>query len=159
MIKRYSLLIFLAVLFLSDYAFALAAAPPCPCDNESLENGISGNDLIELLCPGGKLGSGNTYKVEPGLVEVASSNPFSAYDVLEDGGGQTCIITTNDVLPVILQLTGEEYELCRIRVIAGCGLNERNINIPTLSEWGLIAMAGVLGIIGFMVIRRRKVTA
>ena len=33
-------------------------------------------------------------------------------------------------------------------------------NIPTLSEWGLIAMAGILGIIGFiMVIRRRKVTA
>ncbi len=33
-------------------------------------------------------------------------------------------------------------------------------NVPTLSEWGLIAMAGILGIIGFiMVIRRRKVTA
>jgi hypothetical protein len=32
-------------------------------------------------------------------------------------------------------------------------------NIPTLSEWGLIAMAGVLGIVGFMVMRRRKVTA
>ena len=31
--------------------------------------------------------------------------------------------------------------------------------IPTLSEWGLIAMAGVLGIVGFIVIRRRKVTA
>ncbi len=31
--------------------------------------------------------------------------------------------------------------------------------IPTLSEWGLITMAGVLGIVGFMVIRRRKVTA
>jgi len=33
--------------------------------------------------------------------------------------------------------------------------------IPTLSEWGLISMAGVLGIVGFivMVIRRRKVTA
>ena len=30
--------------------------------------------------------------------------------------------------------------------------------IPTLSEWGLIAMAGVLGIIGFMVIRRKKVS-
>ncbi|TFG75610.1 MAG: IPTL-CTERM sorting domain-containing protein [Thermodesulfobacteriales bacterium] len=27
------------------------------------------------------------------------------------------------------------------------------------SEWGLIAMAGILGIVGFMVIRRRKVTA
>ncbi len=31
--------------------------------------------------------------------------------------------------------------------------------IPTLSEWGLVIMAGVLGIIGFMVMRRRKVTA
>jgi len=31
--------------------------------------------------------------------------------------------------------------------------------IPTLSEWGLIAMAGILGIVGFMVLRRRKVTA
>ncbi len=32
-------------------------------------------------------------------------------------------------------------------------------NIPTLSEWGLLAMAGILGIVGFFVIRRRKVTA
>ena len=32
-------------------------------------------------------------------------------------------------------------------------------NVPTLSEWGLIAMAGIVGIAGFMVIRRRKVAA
>lgn len=32
-------------------------------------------------------------------------------------------------------------------------------SIPTLNEWGLIAMAAILGIIGFMVIRRRKVMA
>lgn len=31
--------------------------------------------------------------------------------------------------------------------------------IPTLSEWGLIAMAGILGIAGFMVIRRKKAIA
>jgi len=31
--------------------------------------------------------------------------------------------------------------------------------IPTLSEWGLIAMAGILGLVGFMVIRRRKAVA
>ena len=30
--------------------------------------------------------------------------------------------------------------------------------IPTISEWGLIAMAGILGVIGFIAIRRRKVT-
>ena len=32
-------------------------------------------------------------------------------------------------------------------------------NVPTLSEWGLIAMAGLLGIVGFMIIRRRNVAA
>ncbi len=31
--------------------------------------------------------------------------------------------------------------------------------VPTLSEWGLIAMAGILGIVGFMVIRRRRASA
>ena len=31
--------------------------------------------------------------------------------------------------------------------------------IPTLSEWGLITMAAILGVIGFMVIRRRKAAA
>ena len=31
--------------------------------------------------------------------------------------------------------------------------------IPTMSEWGLLALAGILGIIGFMVVRRRKVAA
>ena len=31
--------------------------------------------------------------------------------------------------------------------------------VPTLSEWGLIAMAGLLGIIGFIVIRRRQLVA
>jgi len=33
------------------------------------------------------------------------------------------------------------------------------MQVPTLSQWGLIAMAGVLGIVGFMVMRRRKVAA
>ena len=31
--------------------------------------------------------------------------------------------------------------------------------VPTLSEWGLIAMVAVLGIVGYLVIRRRKVSA
>jgi hypothetical protein len=31
-------------------------------------------------------------------------------------------------------------------------------NVPTLSQWGLIAMAGLMGIVGFIVMRRKKVT-
>ena len=38
-------------------------------------------------------------------------------------------------------------------------INVRPFNIPTLSEWGLLAMAGILGAAGFMVIRKRRITA
>jgi len=31
--------------------------------------------------------------------------------------------------------------------------------VPTLNEWGLIALVALLGIIGFIVIRRRKAAA
>ncbi len=40
-----------------------------------------------------------------------------------------------------------------------CGPPPSPAMVPTLSEWGLIAMAGILGIVGFMIIRRRKVSA
>lgn len=40
-----------------------------------------------------------------------------------------------------------------------CGVPAPITQVPTLSEWGLIAMAGILGLVGFMVIRRRKATA
>lgn len=32
-------------------------------------------------------------------------------------------------------------------------------NVPTLNEWGLIALAGVMGLVGFIVIRRRAVVS
>jgi len=51
--------------------------------------------------------------------------------------------------------------VCLVGGSATCTYTNNRIpaDIPTLSEWGLITMAGVLGIVGFMVIRRRKATA
>jgi len=49
-----------------------------------------------------------------------------------------------------------------VRVVGGLVILSCRVvatEAPTLYKWGLIAMAGVLGIIGFMVMRRRKVTA
>ena len=42
------------------------------------------------------------------------------------------------------------------RSICPCDLTK---NIPTLSEWGVIAIAGALGIIGIWAVRRRKLIA
>ena len=46
------------------------------------------------------------------------------------------------------------------RTIGICVGEEPDItrNIPTLSEWGLIALAVAFGIIGFILLRRRKAT-
>jgi IPTL-CTERM motif len=41
--------------------------------------------------------------------------------------------------------------------ICPCVLPPPRTAIPTLTEWGLIAMAGILGIAGFMVLRRKRV--
>ena len=42
-----------------------------------------------------------------------------------------------------------------------CGVKQvdSEVAVPTLSEWGLIAMAAILGIVGFIVARRRMVKA
>jgi len=51
-------------------------------------------------------------------------------------------------------------ETCNEQTGVCSGLNPEDVrNVPTLSEWGLIAMAGVLGLVGFMVMRRKRATA
>jgi len=40
-----------------------------------------------------------------------------------------------------------------------CGIPEFFAEVPTISEWGLIATAGTLGLVGFIVLRRRQIIA
>jgi len=101
------------------------------------------------------------------------------------GEGGTCLRKGADIPPSCITesedfiLTPEEVIACQcellayvtalndvegISVLGGPPYTCQNVDcrqlapapIPTLSEWGLIAMAGVLGIVGFVVIRRRK---
>lgn len=66
-----------------------------------------------------------------------------------------CLTATVDGNSVTFECRDNDQASCvftNVRVI--------NENIPTLSEWGLITMAGLMGIVGlFIVMRRRKVTA
>jgi len=102
--------------------------------------------------------------------------PFTPGNYCEavDGGAE-CNLARDDGCCVTLQ--GE----CRDETISSCQ-SDQNVNnkwfssscaevpecpaapvapasIPTFNQWGLLAMASILGIVGFMVIRRRKVTA
>jgi len=58
-----------------------------------------------------------------------------------------------------MELNTEDFETCRRSLIERCDLKQIN-PIPTLSQWGMIAMAGVLGVIGlYAAMRRRKAAA
>lgn len=141
----------------------LGIVPPCPCDTATLSNGLTGNEIIEIVCPDGNLGADSSFEeiTEDGTTtcNVSLDNPpKTTYLITENNiGSKFCVINTDGVLPTTLPISDDEYELCRKRLFSGCNLPPRNV--PTLSEWGLIAMAGILGIVGFIVMRRRKVTA
>ena len=151
--KGFSILILLALLFVSDYAFSQT----CPCDTLELDDGTTGNDIIELLCPGGELGEGTEFELNQFSVAVGSESAFyQALNIPELGTG--CIIALLDEGSNGMELTTEETEICRRSLIERCNL-ARISPIPTLSEWGMIAMAGVLGVIGLYVAMRRRKAA
>ena len=95
------------------------------------------------------------------------NNPFFiALTAFSAGSEIDDLSASNDLLyisfesesPIIGNNPDESDEIF-ILINENCGFEILPDIVPTLSEWGLIAMAAVLGIVGFFVIRRRQVTA
>jgi len=77
------------------------------------------------------------------------------FNSCENLSQDACIADSTSIEFLINVECNPDSKLC-----PGFSLGDTRVsNVPTLSEWGLIAMAGILGIVGFMVIRRRKVAA
>lgn len=88
-----------------------------------------------------------------GLAGIATTEPFCCLSE------QGCADSTSG-LPIACQVgTIQENAVCNENTGLCVSLDTLHEAIPTVSEWGLIAMAGILGIVGFLVIRRRKVAA
>lgn len=143
-----------AVLFISDYASA--QVPSCPCDTLELSNGTTGNDIVELLCPGGVPGQDTQFFVDQGGASLSSPNELYSLDGVPIDGA-ACGIAQVGGGANGSQLTPQEFEDCRESLILRCGRS--TTSIPTISEWGMIAMAGVLGVIGLIVASRRRKAA
>ena len=152
--KGIKLLMLLVGLLLPQYAFA--QIPSCPCDTHELPNGTSGNDIIELLCPGGELAEGVTFDLTSLVARIASDDG-DAYSVQIIPDSTGCGITSMGQAEGI-KITAQEAEVCRTGLIRRCGLNLVT-PIPSISEWGMIATAVGLGIIGLLVTARRKKAA
>lgn len=76
--------------------------------------------------------------------------PQQQPECIDGVGIESCILGENGAVWVAGE-SCSNVSLCQEPIISR--------NVPTLTEWGLIALAGTLGIIGLiMVIRRNKVT-
>jgi hypothetical protein len=104
MMKGYSLFLILTVLFLSDYALAAAVAPPCLCDTTELPGGLSGNEIVDIVCPGGTLSEDSIFVLEPDQTRISLAiPPNTTYLTRENNVGDFfCEINTDGVLPVTL---------------------------------------------------------
>ncbi|GJM14911.1 MAG: hypothetical protein DHS20C13_02380 [Thermodesulfobacteriota bacterium] len=113
-------------------------------DGDSENVGLDIDETIEII---EDIPEGYTLEIEcvEGSTNCGSDffEPCLAIQELEDGTG------------VVVECLDDDEGSCTFTNT----LAIEPAQVPTLSEWGLISMAGVLGIIGFMVIRRRKATA
>jgi hypothetical protein len=149
--KGFSILILLALLLVSDYAFSQT----CPCDTLELSDGTTGNDIVELLCPGGELAEGAISEINQNAVTIQSGSENAAYFVQAVPDASGCAIFAGGDSNGT-ETTFEDAENCRASLIERCNL-ARISPIPTLSAWGMIATAGLLGVIGlYAAMRRRK---
>ena len=121
--------------------------------NNASIDGSLGNDLITL-----KTGANIPELIDCG--EDFDTIMF-AMDVPEEAVGAISSQILQAGLPngsITINGLFYEWENCELLVPQLNGVPVVR-PIPTLSEWGLIAMAGILGIVGLLYIRRRSVTA
>ena len=109
---------------------------------DSVNNGVS-IDAAEALCFALGYESGS-------LTEVNENSCPEANAVIADGSDWTSDFVDSNGY-------GSTYTC--VGFIGDEPPSGPIVIIPTMNQWGLIAMTGIFGIVGFMVIRRRKITA
>jgi len=158
--KNYILIILISLLVLSPKLYAQVegcfitiikeANPP---DNTPFEFDVSGTGGVFPFT----LSDPSDNSVEF-LIGVGTS--VDVTEVIPEGWELVNIECSGIGVEIVSIENGRNFTCLKIFDMATCTFeNEGPTNVPTLSEWGLIAMAGILGIVGFLVMRRRKSVA
>lgn len=160
--RRISLLMLLGVLLSPLYSFAEPVPPEgdCACNTLQLPNdGPTGSELLSEICPDGKLAPDGRLIADETKILVRLNDPRREYRVergAENNDLRFCSIAQGVDSTGELGLTEEQFQACVDTIEESCLFTRP---IPTISEWGLIAMAGVLGLVGIAVIRRKRLAA
>lgn len=133
-------------------------------------NSTSDNTQITFDPPESGVGLFIVTPLSSGILTVEIYGPDDALlattdlNMEQNNEGVFLGVTSEDTITrIVLNNNGQSIgELLYEIQFGDCGISlggpDEPSTVPTLSEWGLIAMAGVLGIVGFIVIRRKRVT-
>ena len=151
-------MILVITLFLPAFSYAVLVPPAsCPCSEANI-NETTGAEILAEICPDGQLAPDAELIFNQEEISVFTSEPVRDFATGPFGpmGFNACEVGI-EFGSVATGITEEEFEACRMTIIEACGLDPNNTRpIPTLSEWGLIVMAGILGIVGLLAIRRKR---
>ena len=123
--------------------------------------GCSGDVFVEVFGEADTLIAQNTFSVEATLKAESNAMVIGVTDIADSFIGIESIEPITRINLRFIDPSGTDLLSILSITFGMTGAESAGVTIavPTLSEWGLITMAGVLGIVGFMVIRRIKVTA
>ncbi len=128
-------------------------------DTFSIQPGASGTQFAGgpsgLIAANATVAFGNTPGIDVynGTTGEAVFTDILGLGTLTAIGWDYCCTPPDDPNDIL-----DWYEVVN-RAFDQCGPVDLSRPIPTISEWGLIAMAGILGIFGLLAARRRKATA
>ena len=152
--------------------------PLCFPDNQTIFFTPGETCNVERSC--GQLGCCQE-NVEPGQDPSCQPTSFDACGRLNDDEGGLWLLATDSCTPSGLcasnvlgccvfgqndcegisalscEVSDGQFELASCEEVAECNINVVKTPIPTLNQWGLIAMAGLLGLFSlFIIIRRHR---
>ena len=154
--KRLNILIIFGLLIIPAYASAEPVPPnECPCDTLNIGE-TNGAEILAEICPSGQLAPDAEFIFNEEIISVSLDDPIRGYraGLIGPMGSPGCGLNIGPA-GVSAGISELELQSCRIHILESCGLGNTR-PIPTLSEWGLIAMAGLLGFAGLVVARRKR---
>jgi hypothetical protein len=106
------------------FMYAAQAPTACACDASRTRAGVSGMDILELLCPGGDLAPVAQFVDDGPITGVQQGGSGPAYETIVASVVE-CVIADGEGNPsVSVPLSSDEAEACQTHLRVSCGQPE-----------------------------------
>jgi hypothetical protein len=109
------------------FMYAAQAPTACACDASRTRAGVSGMEILELLCPGGDLIPEAQFLDDGPITGVQQGGSGPVYETIVAGSEVECVIDDGEGVAspaVTVALSSDEAEACQTHLRVSCGQPE-----------------------------------